>query len=1044
MRTFARIIVGAACLALLPAIASAQTSSIAGQVKDTSGAVLPGVTVEAASPALIERVRSAVTDGSGQYKITALRPGIYTVTFTLPGFSVVKRDNVELTSDFTATINADMKIGAVAETITVSAESPVVDTQNIMTRTIMTREVLDAIPTGRNIQAVGIMIPGTTIAQGGGGALSRDVGGSGNLQQSPLQYRGSSDTVQTVEGMRLNNLCAQGAYSGVYWNDGSFQELSYVTGADSAEMGQGGMRVNMVPKDGGNSFHGVAFGNYAGSSFASDNCGSPQTGVACSRTELYGDLTFNPNNKLTNVSNVRKIWDFNPSIGGPIAKDKAWFYATYRYWGVNKTVADSFFDLDPSPFKYVADVSKPGIDDGHIRSIAGRVTAQISSKDKVSYYHDEQNKVRGHWGIAGNVPPEASAIQATPTSFVSVSKWTRSQSNRVLFEAGLGVYDQEYIEMYQPEVTAGAVPVKTIYDQSTSKFAAAWPNPGDHFSKLFTESASVSYVTGSHSIKFGGGVSEGRWRLVQQWTGDVGLGPSGGATANNGVTYNNGVPVSVTLRIPTDRRNSIKFDAGIYGQDKWTIKRATINAGLRFDWFQGATLPEGLPASTLNAAKQFDACPDGLNNLANNCTGRVQNWKDISPRVGVAFDVFGDGRTALKTSLARYVNGQQIAVADAANAETTVGTIDTRAWNDLDKNGQPFDAAGNLQLNELTPSAATPNFGKNIATTTVTDPATLNGWGVRQYNWEYTVSAQHELAPRVSVSGGYYRRWFGNQTSTVDNRYNASSFDGPFCVNAPSDPNLPGSGAYPVCGLFDLKPALVSLPASSTITFSSNYGGEKNIYQGFEVSTIARLKQGAFFQAGLNASKRIFDQCNLVNAGIKAFVVDAGTEVSEIYADGSRACHQEFGYRPDVKLLGSYSLPLDIQLSGTYQFSRGVQNGTIGGNSILATWATPNALIQPALTRPLSAGATTKSINLIMPGTEYGNNNLNQLDVRASKRFKFNRYRVRFDFDFYNIFNSNWPFAVTNGFSTAATSGWLRPTNVLQSRFFKIGGQFDF
>jgi hypothetical protein len=1049
MRMFARIMFGAAMLALLPAVASAQTSAIGGVVRDTSGAVLPGVTVEAASPALIEKVRSAVSDSSGQYKITTLRPGTYTITFTLPGFSVVKRENIELTSDFTATINADMKVGAVEETITVSAESPVVDTQSITTRTVMTRDVLDAIPTGRNIQAVGIMIPGTTIAAGGGGALSRDVGGSGNLQQSPLQYRGSADTVQTVEGMRLNNLCAQGAYSGVYWNDGSFQEISYVTGADSAEMGQGGMRINMVPKDGGNSFRGVITGNYAGESFAADNCVSPGVGLPCTRGELFGDTTYNANNKLTNVSNVRKIWDFNPSIGGPIKKDKVWFYATGRYWGVNKTVADSFFDLDPSPFKYVADTSRPGIDDGHIRSIAGRVTAQLSSKDKVSYYHDEQDKVRGHWGIAGNVPPEASAIQATPTSFVSVTKYTRTQSNKLLFEAGLGVYDQEYLEQYQPEVLSPAVPIKTIFDQSTAKFAAAWPNPADHFSKLFTESASVSYVTGSHSFKFGGAISEGRWRLIQQWTGDVGIGPSGGATLNNGITYNNGVPVSVTLRIPTDRRNSIKADTGIYGQDRWTIKRATINAGLRFDWFQGATLPETLPASTLNAAQTYDACPDGINSLANNCTGRVQNWKDLSPRIGVSFDVFGNGKTAVKTSIARYVNGQQIAVADAANAETTVGNLDTRAWADLDKNGSPFDSAGKLQFNELTPSASTPNFGRNIATTTVTDPATLNGWGVRQYNWEYAVSAQHELAPRVSISGGYFRRWYGNQTVTVDNRYNLSSYDGPFCVNAPSDPNLPGGGGYPVCGLYDLKPALVSLPASSTITFSSNYGGgEKNIYQGFEVSTVARPKTGAFIQAGINASKRIFDQCNLVDAGVKQMVLDAGTpptgEVSEIYPDGSKSCHQVFGYRPDVKLLGSYTLPWDVQFSGTYQFSRGVQNGTVGGNSILATWAVPNAIIQPALGRPLSAGATTKSVNLIEAGTVYGDNNLNQLDLRASKRFKLDRYRVRFDFDLYNVFNSNWPFAVTNGFSTAATAGWLRPTNVLQSRFFKIGGQFDF
>lgn len=224
MRRFVTRLACALALCLLPSLAAAQTSAIAGEVKDTSGAVLPGVTVEVASPALIEKVRSATTDGSGRYSIPALRPGVYSVTFSLPGFNTIKREGVELTSDFTASINAEMKVGGVEETITVAAESPVVDVQNITQRVVMTRDVLDAVPTGRNIQAVGIMIPGTTIAQGGGGALSRDVGGSGGMQQSPLQFRGSGDTVQTIEGLRLNNLCAQGAYSGVYWNDGSFQD----------------------------------------------------------------------------------------------------------------------------------------------------------------------------------------------------------------------------------------------------------------------------------------------------------------------------------------------------------------------------------------------------------------------------------------------------------------------------------------------------------------------------------------------------------------------------------------------------------------------------------------------------------------------------------------------------------------------------------------------------------------------------------------------------------------------------------------------------
>ncbi len=1044
MRMFAsRIIVGVAWLAIWPVCASAQTSTIAGTVKDPSGLVLPGVTVEAASPVLIEKVRSVSTDGSGQYKIISLRPGTYTVTFTLPGFNTVKRDDIELTSDFTAQLNVEMKIGAVEETIMVTGESPIVDTQGITTRTIMTRDVLDAIPTGRNIQAIGIMIPGTAISQGGGGAMSRDVGGSGGLQQSPLQYRGSADTVQTIEGMRLNNLCANGAYSGVYWNEGSLQEISYVTGADSAEMGQGGMRVNMVPKDGSNKFHGVLFGNYSPSAWASENCGSPAVGQPCTQSNLVGDTTFNKtNNFLTNVSKLTKNYDVNPSLGGPILKDRAWFYATYRYLAVNKTVADSFVDADPSPFRYTPDTSRPGIDDGHIRSIAGRVTAQLSAKDKVSYYHDEQDKVRGHWGINATVPPEASAIQATPTSFVSVSKWTRTHSNRLLFDAGLAVYDQEYQENYQPSVFAGSLALVTLLDNSNNKNANAWNNPADHFSKLFTEQFAANYVTGTHSLRFGATISQARWRLTQQYTSDV------QPVTYNGLLPNGNLnPVSVTLRIPTDRRNAIKNDSAVFGQDKWTIRRATINAGVRWDWFISETRPETLPAGTFNQAVQYNKCSDGLNNLNQGCTGRVTNWKDVSPRVGVALDVFGTGKTAIKASVARYVNGVGLAagsITDNSNPETTVGLSDTRAWRDLDNNGSPFDTAGNLQLNELTNSTATPSFGKNVPSSTTTDPAVLAGWGARGYNWEYSISAQHELAPRVSLSGGWYRRKFGNQTVTVDNRYNFAngSFDGPFCANAPADPNLPGGGGYQVCGLYDLKPAAVAqnLPTNSTISFSSKYGGETNIFEGFNADLVARFKNG-FVQGGVGAGKRIFDQCNLVDKGIVS-AITAATEVAEIFPDGTKACHQDLSYRPDMKLFGTYSLPFDVQVSATYQFSRGVQNGG-AAPSVLATWtATPASAT--TLGRAYSAGATTKTVNLIAVGADYGPENLNQLDLRASKRFKMNTYRLRLDFDAYNILNSDWPFTITNTFSTAATSAWLRPTNVLQARFFKVGVHFDF
>ena len=1041
MRTSAfGFIVVLACLVLLPPDAVAQ-SEIAGVVKDGSGSVLPGVTVEAASPALIEKSRAAVTDGDGNYRIVSLRPGVYTVKFTLPGFATVVREGIELTSNFTASVNADLNIGGIEETITVTGESPIVDTQSITTRHVMTREVLDVIPTGRNIQAVGIMIPGTALAVGGGGALSRDVGGSGSLQQSPLQYRGSGDTVQTIEGLRLNNLEAQGQYSGVYWNDASFEELSYITGADSAEMGQGGIRVNMVPRDGGNTFRGQAFGNFTDASWASDNCGSPGIGQPCTRSNLSGSRTFNPNNRLTNVSEIQRIWDVNPSIGGPIFRDKLWFHYTFRHQGVEKTVPDSYFDRNPSQFIYEADTDRKGVDDGHIVSNAIRLSWQASGKDKFSVYHDNQRKYRDHWGISSTVPPEATAVQVTPTSFVNVSKWTRTHTSRLLLEGGFGYYNQEYTELYQPSVTGLTekvwdpeairnARVYTVLDQSNNKIANAWNAPSDHFSVLRTWMGAASYVTGSHSFRLGATVSEGDWRVLDQWTGDM-----------QPITYNAGRPVQATLRLPIDRRNGIKADTGIFLQDRWTMSRVTWNLGVRYDWFIGETQESEVSPSRFNSGTKFGKCPDGKNDTRAGCVGKVQDWKDISPRVGVAIDLFGDGRTAVKASVARYVAGQQIAVANAANPVTVLGLTDTRPWTDRDGNGLPLDADGNIQFNELSPSPATATFGRNVSTTT-TDPSVLNGWHKRGYNVEYSVAAQHQIAERISVNGGYYRRSFGNQTFTDDLRYDASSYD-TFCLRAPVDPDLPGGGGYQVCGVHDLKPSVfaLGLPANNLIRFSDDFGGETNMYQGFDVNLEARFRNGAFLKGGVAAGSRLFDNCNLIAAGLDA-VVGLTAQGTEIYEDGSRYCRREYPYRPDLKISGAYTLPFDILLAGTYQFSRGVQTGG-AGPSIQALWPVINAVANPQIGRNWT-GAASRTIQLIREGQDFGKHNLNQLDLRASKRVGFGRYRLRMDFDVYNVFNSSWPFTVSSTYSTSANSAWQRPTNVLQSRFFKLGAQLSF
>ena len=1007
----------------LPAAGLAQTSSIAGTVRDPSGAVLPGVTVEASSPALIEKARVGVTDAAGVYRVENLRPGNYLVTFALPGFSTVRREGIELTSDFTATVNVELKVGSLEETITVTGESPVVDTQSITQRTVMTREVLDVIPSGRNIQAIGIMIPGTSLSLGGGGALSRDVGGSAGMQQSPLQLRGSNDAVQTIEGMRLNNLEANGAYSGVYWNDGSFQELSYVTGADSAEMAQGGVRINMVPRDGGNSFRGSVFGNYTGDGWQANNL----------RSNLQGSLTFNPTNRISNVSMIQRIWDFNPGFGGPIARDRLWFYGTFRHWGVDKTVVDSYYDADPAPFRYSADLSRPGIDDSHIISRSGRASWQVTSKDRLAYYHDDQSKYRNHWGINANVTPEAAAVQVTPTSYVSVSKWTRTQTSKLLLEGGFSVYSQEYTELYQPQVTGidekvfdteaiARSNVFAITEQTTSRVFNAWNNPADHFSTLRTYSGAASYVTGSHSFRFGGTMGEGPRRTVERYTGDLTM-TFNAAQPDCVAGRREACPQSVTLRTPLDQREGIKADVGLFAQDKWTIKRATINAGIRFDWFQGEVHDEDLPAGRWSPAAHFDGFD-------------VQNWKDISPRIGIAYDLFGDGRTAIKFSVARYVNGEAAGTAAANNPQTTVGRTDTRTWTDSNGDYTIFNADGSVQLNELGPSTNV-NFGRLVPSTTTSDPKLLDGWHVRPNNWEYTVSVQRELAPRVALTAGYYRRSFGNQT-VIDNQLtDSASFDGPFCIPAPSSADLPGGGGYQVCGLYDIKPTSQGL-VRNIRTHASDFGGLEDVFSGVDINVNARLRTGTFISGGVNAQKRDLNTCDTPLASAVPGVVVAAFGAGSQQADSpeSRFCDQTFPFRPDFKLLASHTLPWDFVVSGTYQFTQ--------GPNILANFAVPNSTIAPVLGRNLAAGATaTKTVQLIEPGTIYGEH-LNQFDFRVSKRVGVGRYRVRVDADLYNVFNSNWPFTLNNTFAITPTNQWMRPTNVLQGRLFKIGAQFDF
>src|SRR5215471_10406187 len=378
-------------LLFLPASAFAQ-ASISGTVKDASGGILPGVTIEAASDVLIEKTRTATTDGNGRYQLVDLRPGKYTVTFQLGGFGTVKRDGVELSGTSNTVVDADLKVGAVAETITVTGEAPLVDVSSTKRESVLDHDTVQNLPSSRQYFTLARMIPGTT----GGGT---DVGGSGNAGASGIADVGQSLTVHgsknvdqriMLNGVSIMTLQAGGNIGGQQPDVGSAAEIAVDTSSLSAEGATGGLRINFIPKDGGNTFGNSTFYTFANQSMQADN---------------FTDALKNAG--LPTPTKIDSTWDLNESVGGPIKKDKAWFWFSTRF---NR--ADSFAGIfqnknafNPNAWTYVPDENAPAKNHGEVQQNNLRITWQAAPKIKVAF----EQKI----DTFCNCPYQAGAIAAT-------------------------------------------------------------------------------------------------------------------------------------------------------------------------------------------------------------------------------------------------------------------------------------------------------------------------------------------------------------------------------------------------------------------------------------------------------------------------------------------------------------------------------------------------------------------------------------------------------------------------------------------------------
>ena len=980
---------------LCPSTVLAQ-GSIAGQVSDSTGSLMPGVTVEASSPALIEGAKSATSDGQGRYRITDLRPGIYKITFSLPGFRTVIRDGIELTAGFVATVNIQMAVGSVEETITVAGASPVVDVQSVTTQTVMSRDTLDAVPTGRNIQAIGILIPGTGLQVGGGASYNVDVGGSAGMQQSPLAYNGNTNSVQQVDGIRFNNMEGAGQYSGMYWNDGMIQEIQYTTSGDSAETQAGGIRINMIPKEGGNTFRGSVFGNFTFDKWHSNN--------------LDQSLM---DRGISAVGKIQQIWDFNPSIGGPLVRDKLWFHFTYRNWGVNRSVPGSFSEID---------TTRQSVDDSYINSAVLRLTWQMNSKNKLGAHYDKNVKYRGHWGLASNTSEESAAIEDMPQSYNASVKWTGTLSNRLLAEAGLGLYTQQYREIYEPELpTAPGMavgvfpttnarydPFYTSLDQTTGFYRGAW-RAGNifHISGVRNYVTSLSYVTGAQSLKVGMQYQDGISRQSDLYRGDI-----------DQIQFLSGAPRAVVLRATPRYAVENIADVGVYVDERWTLKRVTLSGGLRFDYFNGSTPDQYSEAGTWIGARLTPAVEN------------IPNWKDINPRFGVAWDLFGNARTALKFTTGRYVNQEVAAPTRNLNPMRQISATDTRLWSDPNGNLRP-------EASELGPTSNA-RFG-TVVQSIKYDANYITGFDVRPGHWNYNVSIQHELRPRLGVTASYaFAKYFNLLTPATrtnlfgrgpDNlQWTRADFD-EFSIVVPDDPRLPADiRGKTISGLYVIQDAKRPL-VDDFRTFAGNFGDHRETFNGGDVNVNWRMVGGGTLGGGLTWGNAHTNDCYVVDDPTQLRFCDRNVDPGSGLVRGGL----------QVKLLGAYPLPWGWQISGTFQSVRGPE--------ITAAWTstTFNNTIKFVNSSRTSLGATPSiAVQLIEPGTLY-DDRLYQTDIRGSKTVGKGRTRVRFMVDLYNLFNSN-AVLTRSSFQGLDTYGpaWGRPTGVLEGRLFKVGAQLDF
>jgi hypothetical protein len=905
-------------------------SAIAGIVRDTSGAVLPGVTAEATSPALIEKVRTVVSDEQGQYRIADVRPGTYVVTFTLPGFTTVRREGIVLEANFTANVSVELRVGAIEETVTVSGAAPVVDVQTTQKRAVLNRELLESLPTGDRSFSTNT-VPAILRAA--------DVGGASQMSHNGMTAYGlTANSDILVDGMSI--VSGRGS-PGFYLNVDAAEESVYQIGGGSAEASTGGVIVNMIPRQGGNKVSG--------------NVITILTNQSLQGSNYSDDLA---KRGLITPASLSEQWDFNASVGGPIIRDRLWFFVSHRHWGVNNYVADTF-NPDGSQAK----------EDNYIFAFTGRLTYQLTPKNKITALYDRMHKNQGHRDLAAGVSPEATRFSYTPLPVAAQAKWTSTVTNSMLVEAGLSANLHRTWQKYREEVDVATCFTAFLLCAPGTDYGdiakqdllrgTSWNAHAAGEEKLMIPAyhfvSSVSYITGAHALKTGFQLNSGyQSRQVPRLNGDLVQ------------QYRNGVPDSVLVNntpnwseeLNSGTRTNLDYDIGVFLQDSWTMRRLTLSPGVRVDLLANSFPEQRVQAGRFVAARNFPAVPN------------IINWKDWSPRVGAAYDLFGNGKTALKANVGKYVQLEQSETALRYNP--LVSTTDSRTWRDT--NGDDI-----AQESEIGPSTnATFGVRRNVNP----DPELK-----RPYTWLSSVGVQRELWSGASLSVTYNRRDFRRLFITDNLPLSLADYT----LVTVADPRGNGQ-TLPVYNLNVAKRGLLD-------ELDTNSDSNKRTYTGVDASVSSRFGRGGTMMVGTSTGRLLGVNCQVDDANLQRFCDQTEFDIP---------------FRTSLRVVANYPMPYGIRLAGVFQSVPGLE---------LPTNYVVNRTIVPSLTQ------TSVTVRLDEPGQQY-RDRVNQLDVSVGREFSVRNVRITPKLNLYNALNVNPVLTDVTTFGSSLG----RPQSVLPAR----------